>query len=144
MSEWGSFYFLKTLEFDYDPDIIDLLNDKSVSPSLNEWSRIFPASGWFNIGHKPLPRIFTQTVDNMRKLIPAFLISPHLDVVIEMERYGINGLAEKDKIVQFVSKELELKLEGRFFSLQTMTARILQTTLEKKMATGILTFLPHQ
>lgn len=99
-------------------------------PSLQEWRRIFPASCWFNIDFRTLPRIFQQTVDNMGKFIQSMAFCPHVGnssnmgttwlfysvhtSMTEMKNYGERGLATRDKIIQLVPKELQLKLEDSF------------------------------
>lgn len=82
MIHWADFSYKKTLEFNYHPDLID---DKSIAPSRENWFTSFSAAGFRKNG-KRKPRPTGDDASTPKKLIISFLMQSSLDMIEKFQK----------------------------------------------------------
>ena len=139
---WPSTDFLnieiqQCLDFDWQIDVLSALDDKAISGPLSSWPREYDTRYHRlrygqGINRGPLSE---------KRLMLEFLRRDHVNVAEEILKYVKREDPESHVCVMCL-KERELsRQKGRFFTKNTLGARLYQVTLEKNMG-SILEYVP--
>ncbi|AEF56729.1 putative RNA dependent RNA polymerase [Socyvirus heteroderae] len=135
--------FGKLFSFDYNPDLLELIEDKSIIPELASWPSEYAWAARVAIHGRE--RQLMTTRSQTKRLVMAYLRDPEpsLKKVIEtVEETG--SLLKEDLVIVLNFKERELKREGRLFAKATFPARLYQAGTERAVGNDILGYLPYQ
>jgi hypothetical protein len=129
LSDWRTCKFPRIFEFDFSPNYLDLMDDKSIS-----YYRSSVAANW-----DPTVKRTSQ-----RRLLLELLsreeISPQAIVYMVMRR----EIPADWMIVSLYPKERELKVNPRMFSMMVFEMRLYFTLLESNIASSVFPYLPQQ
>lgn len=142
---WEQIIFGKTFEYDYTPDMVELLKDSACANPLSAWGKGYDRCG-FNIlyGKQPPPSTYVSP-NPITRVILAYLKS-HPDALREYIAQIEQGFYDEDHHVAVISgKECELKTEtGRGFTIQTFLQRMLQSSNEFNTSKKVFPYVPEQ
>lgn len=142
---WEQVIFGKTFEYDYTPDMVELLKDSACANPLSAWGKGYDRCG-FNIlyGKEPPPSTYTSP-NPITRVVLAYLKS-HPDALREYVTQIEQGLYDEDHHVAVIAgKECELKAEtGRGFTIQTFMQRMLQSSNEFNTSKKVFPYVPEQ
>ncbi|APG78705.1 RNA-dependent RNA polymerase [Hubei rhabdo-like virus 6] len=136
---WFALEFDKNHDFNYYPQISDLLDDKAITPHLDHIYQLFAADA---LEVMNLRKPYTQ--ENTR-LILEILSRPIIDIKAfydEVERLG--HIPKNWAIIQLMAKERELKIEARTFSILTFECRMMASACERNIGDNILPLFKQQ
>jgi hypothetical protein len=138
--DWQYIELMKELEYDYTPDVVDLLSDKACAPSRSKWPQTFDTCGFrlfHNVGRPPF-----GDRDETRVLIRYLQGSEDevREVIQEVNSFNMNP---DDDIVVLCPKEGEEKGEGRLFAKLTYRRRLYQTSTEHNIGL-LMKYFPYQ
>ena len=137
--EWASFD--STLDFIYDLETSDLLNDKAVIPRLEEWVYEYDLTAYQANHHSQPPR----PVRGTKRAILNFLKHDSLDIRSAVEAVDQRRVPQREKVMVAVPKEREFKREdARFDCKLTDTMGLWQRATEKSIADRFMPYVPHQ
>ncbi|BBQ04822.1 RNA-dependent RNA polymerase [Culex tritaeniorhynchus Anphevirus] len=140
---WAQVVFDKNFDFNYNPDMMKIINDTAAAPPRSDWSSMYdPCAFRAKYGKDP-PKIVKQKAHT--RVINAFLEADegHVRQLIDERDNGIVRL--EDFICVECQKECELKCEsGRAFTKQTPDQRLIQVSLEHNVAEQIFPLVPEQ
>ncbi|AGJ74924.2 RNA-dependent RNA polymerase [Canary bornavirus 3] len=130
---------LKIAELDLDPDFNDVISDKAIINSKQDWPFEYNSAAYRKIHGERLDR--PKTKSGPSRLVNA-LIDGRLDDIPRLLEPFCRGAVEyEDRITVLVPKEKELKVKGRFFSKQSLAIRIYQVIAESTLKTEVLPYL---
>lgn len=129
LSDWAHCRFGPIVEFDYSPNYLDLIDDKSISLYRTN------AAAFWDHDVKPV---------SQRRLLMELISRDSLDI-----RAIVNTVVERKVpfdwlIVSLHPKEREFKLEPRMFSMLVLEIRIFFALAEANIADKIFPYLPQQ
>ncbi|ATY47618.1 L [Southwest carpet python virus] len=147
-SLWPSFakysHFKKvTLEysgtpFDTEPDIADLVTDKSIVESREHWTFEYNSAAHIEKHRK---KLIHPPYRGEKRLVKA-LISGKLDNIPAILAPYCQGMIQpRNCLTVLVPKEKELKKHGRFFSVQTLHNRVFQVVSELNLKNRIMPYI---
>lgn len=140
---WSQVVLDKNFEFNYNPDMMKLINDTAAAPPRSAWGSMYDPCAFRARYNKEPPR--TPRFKGHTRVINAFLEAEegHVKQLIEERDMGI--IREEDFICVECQKECELKCEcGRAFTKQTPDQRLIQVSLEHNVAEHIFPLVPEQ
>ncbi|AGJ74903.1 viral polymerase [Canary bornavirus 2] len=130
---------LKIAELDLDPDFNDIISDKAIINTKQDWPFEYNSAAYRKIHGERLNR--PKTKSGPSRLVNA-LIDGQLDNIPKLLEPFCRGSVEyEDRITVLVPKEKELKVKGRFFSKQSLAIRIYQVIAESILKNEILPYL---
>lgn len=128
ISDWQHVRWSQIADFDYSPNYLDLIDDKSISLYRGN-----VASGW-NIGkqmsHRRLLLELVRREEINMKQIVALIVKR----VVPLDWF----------IVSLHPKEREFKVDARMFSMLVLEIRMFFALTEMNLADGIFPYLPQQ
>ncbi|QHD64776.1 RNA dependent RNA polymerase [Plasmopara viticola lesion associated mononegaambi virus 5] len=129
LTDWNTTEWTKIFDFDYFPNFLDLMDDKSISLYKSDkhlsWDR----------GKKP---------QSNRRLLLECLERQKVDVRSIVEKVSTRNIPEDWKIVSLYPKEREFKLEPRMFAMLVLEMRCFFTAIESNIASSLFKYLPQQ
>lgn len=142
-SLWSQVVLDKNFNFNYNPDMMKIVNDTAAAPPRSEWSTMYdPCAFRAKYGKDP-PHIVKKK--SHTRVINAFLEADegHVKQLIDERDNGI--IRVEDFICVECQKECELKCEsGRAFTKQTPDQRLIQVSMEHNIAEQIFPLVPEQ
>lgn len=143
ISYFDNLVFKKTFDFDYHPDISELLSDTSICGGLSQWHYEIPYHWVHEVQHGyPMNRRLPRT--NPSKVILDFMKRKYIDLKTIIDLIDNQDIPEEWKIIVLVAKERELKEFARMFAKCHSDIRFWQISTEKAIASNILKFLRYQ
>ncbi|QPB73978.1 RdRp [Hymenopteran orino-related virus OKIAV85] len=131
----------KNLDFDYHVDIADLLADKSIIPSKEQWIHEYDKQahrtkyGYFPRGPPP----------TSKSVIVTYLQKESITVQEVIDQLQKGDIPASWLVMVAVAKEREFKyLDARFFGKMCFEMRLYQTATEKNIAEAIFRYIKHQ
>lgn len=129
LSDWNTTEWTKIFDFDYFPNFLDLMDDKSISLYKSDkhltWDK----------GRKPKTN---------RRLLLECLSKSEINVEEIVKRVSTRNIPEDWKIVSLYPKEREFKLEPRMFAMLVLEMRCFFTAIEANIADNVFKYLPQQ
>jgi hypothetical protein len=138
--DWGRTCMEKELDYDFTPDVIDLLSDKACAPTRSKWSQTFDSCG-FLLHHK-LKRPFYGEREETRVLV-RYLKGSEDELRDVLNEIDSRKPSIEDDICVLCPKEGEEKSEGRLFAKLTYRRRLYQTSTEHNIA-QVMKYFPYQ
>lgn len=133
LREWSKVLFRSHCEFNYFPDVLDLLDDKGISPRLSKINQLYAPDALKSLGRVPV-----KNPDRTR-LVLEMLDRSTIDVKTYFEIIEENGIIpSEESVIQLKAKERENKIVPREFSILTFTCRMCASTCERNIADAIL------
>lgn len=129
LSNWESCRFDKIVDFDYHPNYLELMDDKSLSFYLPE-----AQSAW-DSSH---PRT------SSRRLLLEMLSRTYVDPEAIVEKMRTRDYDKKWLIVSVHPKEREFKLAARLFAMMPFEPRLFFVLTEANIAANVFPYLPNQ
>lgn len=126
-SAWLRIRFEKTFSSNDKISLAEMMEDKSCSPILSELRETYRS-------HKSVG------LAEQKRLILKWLDSPDISPHDFLEEKDLKGFSKEELIIGQVSKERELKLEPRMFSLMTFPVRLYFVLTEAMIAKSILPY----
>nr|UQS95390.1 MAG: RNA-dependent RNA polymerase [Tolviot virus] len=145
-SEWAKVIFDKTLEYDYSPDMSELIKDSSSAVPLDAWPSMYDRCAFkIKLGKEP-PYVDNLTeINKQKRTVTAFLNATEDMVREEINKRERGIYDEQQHLTVQCGKEREQKPKtGRAFSKQPFKQRLVQTSMEKNIAEKIFPFVPQQ
>lgn len=128
LSDWNTTEWTKLFDFDYFPNFLDLMDDKSISLYRSDkhlsWDKGTPKTN--------------------RRLLLEVLSRKSVDVEAIVKQVSTRKIPEDWKIVSLYPKEREFKLEPRMFAMLVLEMRCFFTAVESNIASNIFKYLPQQ
>lgn len=129
LSDWKSCTFPRIFEFDFAPNYLELMDDKSIS-----FYRSNIRANWMSPEHQKSQRRL------LLEMISREEVSARAIVYMVMRReIPLDWL-----IVSLYPKEREFKIEPRMFSMLVFEMRLYFTLLESNLADNVFKYLPQQ
>ncbi|APL97667.1 putative RNA-dependent RNA polymerase [Pteromalus puparum negative-strand RNA virus 1] len=136
---WAELEFQQNHDFNYYPQISDLLDDKAITPDLEHIWQLFAADALDILG-KVKPRQKQHT-----RLILEILNREVIDIREFYHRVEALGYIPKNwAVIQLMAKERELKIEARVFSILTFECRMMASACERNLGEQILPLFKQQ
>ncbi|QJW70354.1 RNA-dependent RNA polymerase [Erysiphe necator associated negative-stranded RNA virus 6] len=128
LSDWNTTEWTKLFDFDYFPNFLDLMDDKSISLYRSDkhlsWDKGTPKTN--------------------RRLLLEVLSRKNVDVESIVKQVSSRKIPDDWKIVSLYPKEREFKLEPRMFAMLVLEMRCFFTAVEANIASNIFKYLPQQ
>lgn len=128
LSDWNTTEWTKLFDFDYFPNFLDLMDDKSISLYRSDkhlsWDKGTPKTN--------------------RRLLLEVLSRKNVDVESIVKTVSSRKIPDDWKIVSLYPKEREFKLEPRMFAMLVLEMRCFFTAVEANIASNIFKYLPQQ
>jgi hypothetical protein len=128
LEDWNNVEWTKILDFDYYPNFLELIDDKSIS-----FYRSDKHLSWD-----------TGTPTSQRRLLLEILRQSKVDIKDIVERVSRRDIPWDWFIVSLYPKEREFKLDPRMFAMMVWEMRCFFTAVEANLAHGLFRFLPQQ
>lgn len=128
LSDWHGTTFGKIFTFDYAPNYLDLMDDKSIS-----YYRSNIAAAW-DSNVKPLSE---------RRLLLELIRRPDVDVRSIVHQVLRRDVPKDWKVVTLYPKEKELKLNARMFSMLAFEMRLYFSLTEANLKQNVFPFVPE-
>ncbi|UNI73820.1 MAG: RNA-dependent RNA polymerase [brine shrimp artovirus 1] len=139
LSSWAELHFDKTFEFNYFPDPLDLLDDKSVAPDRSNLNQLY------NIGVRKATNMLPPKSHSLRKLIDWILQTPEIDIKKWFdETQELGGIPFEESLILLLGKELENKLALRMFSVLHPKTRLKASALERNISETVFPYFQDQ
>jgi len=137
--EWSRLCFKPHKSFNYYTDVLDLLDDKAISPHLSNLYSLYNRDA-LQVIQKRKPKKVTNT-----RLIVEMLSREVVDVKSYFETVQSGGgIPSEWSPIQLMAKERELKLDPRVFSILTFESRLMASVLERNIVSAIFPYFPQQ
>lgn len=137
--DWESLTFKKNHEFNYFPQISDLLDDKAITPHKSCLYQLFAADALKVIGRSK-PRVLQNT-----RLILEILGREVIEIKKIFDIVEMHGTIPSEwGGIQLMSKEKELKIEARQFSILSFECRMMASSCERNLGEHILPLFKMQ
>nr|WPV62272.1 MAG: RNA-dependent RNA polymerase [Jingmen rodent lispivirus 1] len=136
LEEWASIEFGKEFEFDYYPDLVELLSDKSISPYLLHWARVY-CQDMVNVRYE-------GRMKESRRVLLELLQRPNISVKFICDRVQSKNVPDSWKVVGLHAKEREMKISARLFAMLTLEMRLYFCSTESNIARTIFKYMPNQ
>lgn len=136
LQDWGSLEFEQIFQFDDYKDITMLLSDTSISPYLPNWLSVYDQD-LLNV-QKP------TNVQESRRVLIELLTRNDISCKKIRETIQTGVIPDKWYIVGLHSKERELKIKARLFSMMCIEMRLYFAMTEKNLAEKIFPYIPYQ
>ncbi|AYW51538.1 L polymerase RdRp [Formica fusca virus 1] len=139
--EFEHVFMEKNLDFDYHIDMTDLLSDKSIIPSREQWIHEFDKQAhrtiWGRFPSGPPP--------TSKSVVVHYLKQDKITVKEVIDKLQTGNLPFSWRVMVAVPKEREFKEEdARFYGKMCFEMRLYQTSTEKNIADGVFTYIKHQ
>lgn len=133
-------YLAKTCEFDYHPDLTDLLTGTAITPGRDFWAKEFSFDA-FIMDHGARPQCPKGGI--IRVILKHF---QSLDLSLEdfIRKIEEDIVPDTWKVIVLVAKERELKVESRFSARFCMEMRLNQVATEHAIASQIFRYIKLQ
>lgn len=128
------------MEYDYTPDVIDLLSDKACAPSRSKWAQTFDTCGFTH--HHNQKRPYTGEREETRVLV-RYLKGGEQEVEEVINEVNTRQTSIEDDICVLCPKEGEEKAEGRLFVKLTYWRRLYQTSTEHNIV-QVMKYFPYK
>lgn len=136
LEDWAIITFDQEFEFDYFPDFLELLSDKSLSPYLLNWVKVY-SRDLHNV-------IDTGTMKESRRVLMEILSRRDLSIELICKTIGGRRVPDHWKVVGLHAKERELKIKARLFAMMVLEMRLYFCSTEANIARTIFQYLPCQ
>ncbi|AWI42881.1 RNA-dependent RNA polymerase [Formica exsecta virus 4] len=139
--EFEHVHLEKNLDFDYHIDMTDLLSDKSIIPSREQWIHEYDKQAhrtqWGRFPTGPPP--------TSKSVVVHYLKQDRITVKEVIDKLQDGNLPFSWRVMVAVPKEREFKDEdARFYGKMCFEMRLYQTSTEKNIADGVFTYIKHQ
>jgi len=137
--EWARIRMDKTFEFDYLPDPLDLMDDKSSAPPVHQQNWLYnkalqKAMNLRLVGSKP-----------ERRFIQWILHEKHIDIKAWFdEAWVLKAPPPEERLILLNGKELENKIALRMYSILHPKTRLKCSALEKNISNTIYPYFSEQ
>jgi hypothetical protein len=138
--DWSGLEMMKETDYDYTPDVIDLLSDKACAPPRSKWAQTFDGCGVSH--HHGTRRPFIGEREETRVLVRYLKGSEH-EVEEVISEVNERRTSIEDDICVLCPKEGEEKAEGRLFVKLTYRRRLYQTSTEHNIV-QVMKYFPYQ
>jgi hypothetical protein len=128
LSDWYPVRFTKLFDFDYYPNFLDIVDDKSIN--VNKSERM---SAWDN-------KVKATTE---RRMLLEVLRRTEVDHKAMLDLIDDGLIPEEFKTVALTPKEREFKLQARMFCMLVLDIRDPATICEANLATCVLPYIPQ-
>lgn len=129
LADWNTTEWSKILDFDYFPNFLELMDDKSISLYKSDkhltWDR-------------------TRKPKSNRRLLLEVLASDSIDIEGIVKRVSRREVPDDWKIVSIYPKEREFKRDPRMFAMLCLEMRCFFTAIEANIAGGLFRYMPQQ
>lgn len=140
---WAQVVFDKNFDFNYNPDMMKIINDTAAAPPRSAWSSMYDPCAFRSKYGKDPPRFTKQKAHT--RVINAFLEADEGHVRQLIDERDNKVIRIEDFICVECQKECELKCEsGRAFTKQTPDQRLIQVSMEHNVAEQIFPLVPEQ
>lgn len=129
LSDWTTTEWTKILEFDYFPNFLELMDDKSISYYKSDKNL-----SWDH-GRKPT---------SQKRLLLELLAREEIDIKQLIQRISRGNIPDDWFIVSLYPKEREFKIEPRMFAMLVLEMRCFFTAIEANIADSLFRYLPQQ
>ncbi|UYO08140.1 putative RNA-dependent RNA polymerase [Magnaporthe oryzae mymonavirus 1] len=129
LSDWNSVEWGKFLEFDYFPNYLELMDDKSISLYRSDL-----ALSWDR----------DRQPKSQRRLLLELMNRDEIDIEAIVRRVSRRDVPEDWRVVSLYPKEREFKLEPRMFAMLPLEMRCFFTAIEANIADSLFRYLPQQ
>lgn len=131
----------KNLDFDYHVDITDLLSDKSIIPSLDQWIYEYNKQA-----HRTkYGRFPTGPPPSSKSVVVHYLSQRHISVTDVMKQLATGFIPYAWRVMVAVAKEREFKYkDARFYGKMCFEMRLYQTATKKNIADHIFRYIKNQ
>lgn len=139
--EFEHIHLEKNLDFDYHIDMTDLLSDKSIIPSREQWIHEYDKQAhrtkWGRFPQGPAP--------TSKSVVVHYLKQDRITVKEVIDKLQAGNLPYSWRVMVAVPKEREFKdKDARFYGKMCFEMRLYQTSTEKNIADGVFTYIKHQ
>lgn len=136
LMEWSKVVLLQNAQFNYFTDIVDLLDDKAISPPLSKINQLYDRAALLAYHLPPVVQ------PSHTRLILEALDKGEIDVSHYFRTMEESGNIPKEwTLIQLKAKERELKRDPRDFSILSFPLRMCASVLERNLADAILGLL---
>lgn len=129
MSDWTTTEWTKIMDFDFFPNFLELMDDKSISFYRSQknatWDR-------------------DVKLTSQRRLLLEVLHRKHIDIEEIVRLVSSRRIPLDWFIVSLYPKEREFKIDPRMFAMLVLEMRCFFTAIEANIADGLFKFLPQQ
>ncbi|UVB78667.1 RdRp [Cercospora beticola negative-stranded virus 3] len=129
LSDWNTTEWTKLFDFDYFPNFLELMDDKSIS--------LYRSDKHLTWDKGPRPK-------SNRRLLLECLKRKTVDIKAIVDRVSARDVPNDWKIVSLYPKEREFKLEPRMFAMLVLEMRCFFTAIEANIAENVFRYLPQQ
>lgn len=130
LSDWNTTEWTKLFDFDYFPNFLELMDDKSISLYKCDKHLTWDKSA--------------GTPASARRLLLEIMDRHQIDIEEIVKRVSARDIPEDWLIVSLYPKEREFKLEPRMFAMLVLEMRCFFTCVEANLANSIFRYLPQQ
>jgi hypothetical protein len=127
--DWNTTEWTKIMDFDYFPNFLELMDDKSISLYRSEKHLTWDA------GPKP---------SSQRRLLLELLHRSSINIKDIVERVSKRDIPWDWFIVSLYPKEREFKIDPRMFAMLVLEMRCFFTAIEANLADKLFRYLPQQ
>jgi len=137
--EWNQVQFNQCLPFSYFPGALDLLDDKAIAPHRSNVTQTYHPKVRKAYGIPP-----PMQKENTR-LVIEMLERTKIDIKSYFDRVEKEGWLPREwSVILCKIKELELKIDGRAFSLLCFECRMMAATCERNISAQLFKYFPQQ
>lgn len=129
LGDWTTTEWTKIIEFDYFPNFLELMDDKSIS---------------FYRSEKQATWDHETKLTSQRRLLLEVLHRKEINIRDIVNRVSKRDIPRDWFIVSLYPKEREFKIEPRMFAMLVLFMRCFFTAIEANLANGLFKFLPQQ
>lgn len=129
LSDWNTTEWTKLFDFDYFPNFLELMDDKSISLYRSE---------------KHLSWDKTSKPTSNRRLLIELLTRKKVSVEKIVQRVSNRDIPHDWLIVSLYPKEREFKIEPRMFAMLVLEMRCFFTAVEANIADNLFKYMPQQ
>lgn len=134
--DWSEIVFEQEFEFDYYPDFTQLLSDKSLSPYLLNFARVY---------NREMHNVkFAGRMKEHRRVLLEILSRKEIDLKVILDRIQNRDIPDDWLTVGLHSKERELKIGSRMFAMLVLEMRLYFCATESNIAQNIFKYMPCQ
>ncbi|QXV86525.1 RNA-dependent RNA polymerase [Arlivirus sp. virus] len=136
LEDWSTITYDQEFEFDYFPDFLELLSDKSLSPYLLNWYRVYNRD-LINVSH-------TGVMKESRRVLMEILNRKEVNVELICKTIKNRKIPDSWKVIGLHAKERELKIPARLFAMMVLEMRLYFCCTESNIARTIFKYMPCQ
>ncbi|APG78668.1 RNA-dependent RNA polymerase [Beihai rhabdo-like virus 1] len=137
--EWAKIVFRKHYEYNYYPNILELLDDKSISPHRHFVDQLFAHDALQELGRRAL------SIRENTRLVKEILTRSEISIQDYFNTVeSLGHFPPEWSIIQLLPKERELKIFARMFSVLAFEPRMMCSSTEHNLSESILKYFKQQ